>query len=45
MPLYVVAVYSKGEVLKLTKREERELSGLAEALVAERRKPLRGRTN
>lgn len=33
MPLYVLAVYSKGETLRLTVREEREMSMLVKILV------------
>ncbi len=35
MPLYVLAVYSKGELLKITKREEQEMSKLVIQLVNE----------
>lgn len=35
MPLYVLAVYSKGEVIRLTKREEREMARLVSVLVRE----------
>ena len=33
MPLYILAVYSKGEVLRLTQREEREMAKLVKVLV------------
>lgn len=32
MPLFLLAAYSKGEILRLTKREERAMSKLAEEL-------------
>jgi mRNA-degrading endonuclease RelE of RelBE toxin-antitoxin system len=33
MPLYLLAVYGKGEILRLTKREEREMATLVKGLV------------
>jgi mRNA-degrading endonuclease RelE of RelBE toxin-antitoxin system len=41
MPLYVLAVYSKGEVLRLTKKEELEMRKLVKALVHENAERLR----
>ena len=35
MPLYMLAVYSKGEVLRLTKQEERQMCRLVDAIVEE----------
>ena len=35
MPLYILAVYSKGEVLRLSKREELEMGKLVKELVRE----------
>ena len=33
LPLYILAVYSKGEILRLTVREEREMAKLVKVLV------------
>jgi len=35
MPLYILAVYSKGDILRLTKREETEMGKLVKVLVKE----------
>lgn len=42
MPLYILAVYSKGEVLRQTKQEEREMQGLVRTLVREHAERIRG---
>lgn len=43
MPLYILAVYSKGEILRLTKREEREMAQLVRVLLAEQTERMRSR--
>ena len=43
MPLYILAVYSKGEILRLSTREEREMRNLVRELVSEHAERTRDR--
>jgi len=41
MPLYILAVYSKGEILRPTKREEQKMQRLVKILVRENTERIR----